>query len=225
MLLFGGARDRRLELTNSDRGHIRCSQTTLCSLSTVPPSWGTICPTCKSWQQQWKNRATYYGSSIAAFATALAITFSGVTYVGNNICQLWTLSNDAEVLKFIYPGDQTYVNPGTNDVFIFHVDFDWEGENNVGIELGYTMKSGTVYHREATDEEKKIFSATDLHHPLISDPNGDGSLYLLSARVNPRPSTCFTIRIFSENQLFIKQLNRVSQPTIENWPSLMSKAR
>src|SRR5215469_4598169 len=52
-----------------------------------------ICPTCKSWQKNWKNSVTFYGS----YVTAASIMVSAVFFAWNNLTQVFKPANKIEV--------------------------------------------------------------------------------------------------------------------------------
>jgi hypothetical protein len=177
----------------------------LCVACRMPLEAGaTICPTCKSWQKQWKNTALYYGSNLAA----LALLLSAATYVGNNLLQALSRKDDAEVLEFAYPGTQVYANLGTSDVFLSYVTLYWGDEKwNASFYIGQKIESGAIYFRQPPTDEDIRYEFFHHHYPVVGNSNGDGTSLLPRASLDPSPNDCYQIVIVSPNSFAIKQFN------------------
>jgi hypothetical protein len=177
----------------------------LCVACRTPLEAGaTICPTCKSWQKQWKNTAFYYGSNVAA----LALLLSAATYVGNNLLQALSRKDDAEVLEFAYPGNQVYANLGTSDVFLSYVSLYWSGGKwNASFYIDQKIESGAIYFRKPPTDDYEFFHH---HYRIVGNTNGDGTSLLPRASLDPSPNDCYQIVIVSPNNFAIKQFNNAN---------------
>ena len=105
-----------------------------------------LCPTCRSYRQQWKNWLLYYGSATGV----IAIVISAVTFVSDAGPRVWASifgRDSIETVYFEYPGNSAFLNTGARDVVITSVSLDWRArhiERRIDLRIGKLVKPGEV---------------------------------------------------------------------------------
>lgn len=105
-----------------------------------------LCPTCRSYQVNWKNDLAYFGST----AGFIAILASAVTFISGQLAEGWRVATWKDIIQpvyFEYPGDVAFINSGDGDAVVASVDVTW-GEsprNTVNIPINKPVpKDGFV---------------------------------------------------------------------------------
>ena len=83
-----------------------------------------LCPTCRSYQVNWKNDLAYFGST----AGFIAILASAVTFISGQLAEGWRVATWKDIIQpvyFEYPGDVAFINSGDGDAVVASVDVTW----------------------------------------------------------------------------------------------------
>ena len=83
-----------------------------------------LCPTCRSYQVNWKNDLAYFGST----AGFIAILASAVTFISGQLAEGWRVATWKDIIQpvyFEYPGDVALINSGDGDAVVASVDVTW----------------------------------------------------------------------------------------------------
>jgi hypothetical protein len=137
-----------------------------------------MCPTCRSYRQQWKNWLLYYGSA----AGVIAIVISALTFVSDAGPRVWAsiFGRDAvETVYFEYPGKSAFLNTGAREVVINSVSLDWPArhiELRIDLSIGKLIKPGEVIfvdipsqYEEPKDINSALWRRGDAPSSLINE--------------------------------------------------------
>ncbi|HEV2545751.1 MAG TPA: hypothetical protein VGU20_00280 [Stellaceae bacterium] len=162
-----------------------------------------ICPTCKSWQDKWRNGLTF-GASIAGFITLLATGIAFVFSKGVELYSILSWKDDIKVVELTLPGKALFLNSGSGTALLSRVEIHWEQNGrpeSVSRQIGQTIENRAFY--TFIDDEPMMKGG------FVGTPNGDGRPFLDHAATADAlsPEACFGMIFFSENNPALRQVS------------------
>ncbi len=182
-----------------------------------------LCPTCHSYQVQWKNDLSYFGST----AGVAAIMASAIAFIAAQSWQAWQLvtwKDKVAPVYFEYPGDSGFLNSGDGDVVVASIDIDWGDapQHSINIPLNQPVKKGEF----ATLATKSPYgSPHNLDHAAwAKNENGQAGARLIAEAVRHNdPSRCAEQHFYNRDHLVFKRIDAMdpgkrlaSEPVMAN---------
>ena len=169
-----------------------------------------LCPTCRSYQRDWKNNLAYFGST----AGFLAILFSALTFMltrANETYHAWQWHDELSVVYFEYPGAVGFINRGDGDLYVVSADIDWDGDRrHITVPLGMTVPKGqfvsqtsSPYFPRPADIEQGDWASGMLAKYLPG-------LYVESAKDRDR-ARCAEFHFFEAPNTVFSRIDRILQ--------------
>ena len=103
----------------------------------------SLCPTCRSYQVNWKNALSYFGPT----AGFIAILASAVTFIATQAYQWYvaaTWTDSVTPVYFGYPGNSGFINSGDGAVVISSMFVRWgeKPEQTINIPINKQVNKG-----------------------------------------------------------------------------------
>lgn len=185
----------------------------------------SICPTCKSYQSNWKNRLQYFSSQI----TLITLTASAVFWLVTQGRVTFFPREGVAIISSNTAGSTVFVNRGDREVFLSHLTLWIPGRtsNWSAPELIINEKLAPASFLKKDWDPPKLKTGT---FPEGKSPADFESSITKAANGDP----CYEFVFFDEHDYDLRQLREMSVGTVnlfpvagylEYWPSDRSTAR
>lgn len=187
-----------------------------------------MCPTCRSFRQEWKNLLSFYGSAVGV----VAIIISAITFVSDAGPRVWASVFRADAIKtvyFEYPGKAAFVNTGAHSIIIESISLTWPlaGTKPVDLSVGRLVGPGEVVfvdlpsqykEPEGIDRAEWVRGNGDQPGSQVFNSFDTGKSQLLNAFDIGRPKRCAVFHVYARHP-FLRLLDSLSNPHLITVPA------
>jgi hypothetical protein len=177
------------------------------SCRTLIRSDASLCPTCRSYQVNWKNALSYFGPT----AGFIAILASAVTFIATQAYQWYvaaTWTDSVAPVYFEYPGDSGFINSGDGAVVISSVFVRWgeRPEQTINIPINKQVNKGEF----VVASSKPLYEEA---HDVNGAPwarNASGALHprlVAEATKYAEPKRCAEYHLFNSRHLVFRLID------------------